>query len=85
MSNGIQSPLEVAAVEYVQNANQETFARLMQAARDFVANEGGQPPRVVEAVEAPAEVEAAEDTPAEAPAPKKKSFFARTKKDPKKK
>ena len=36
---GVQSELEVAAVEYVRNANQETLAKLRDAARNFVANE----------------------------------------------
>ncbi len=36
---GVQSPLEIAAVEYVQNANQETLAKLRDAARAFVEGE----------------------------------------------
>lgn len=36
---GVQSELEVAAVEYVRNANQETLAKLRDAARNYVASE----------------------------------------------
>lgn len=36
---GVQSELEVAAVEYVRNANQETLAKLRVAACNYVERE----------------------------------------------